>query len=218
MQSVQSKNLPDFLKRHLKTRKFSKRTISVDIKSSVSVYPNQHAAEYDNFDYSYHDLADVSSGSVKTDIQEKGSNGKSFEKSLSKGEIIISGDRLNGYASLTMNQETFNKYFNEDLKSVTDMLKGAALELLSLRKAKLSLENSASGGLLIRDLESKIGEKAIPHHKNGKKQIAAANQVVEENKEKIANMSFYNALSFISQEVQKKTGKSFSWNSWDSWQ
>lgn len=215
MQKIPTKNLPDFLKKALKDRKFTKREISVDIKDVAHVYPNEHASQYDNFDYSYSDLANLKNRSVQIDLQ-KGVKSDHKEVHLADDDVLISGDRINNYASLTMSEKTFNNHFSEDLKTVNKMLKGAVLELLNLKQAKVSLEQGVTG-LLIRDLESKIGEKAIPHHKEGKKQLAAANKVVDENKDKIANMKFREALQFISEEVQKKTGKYFSWNSWDSW-
>lgn len=220
MQKVQTKYLPDSLKSHLKSRKFSKREISVDIKDVTPIHQNQHAPEYDNFDYSYYDSMNLKTRELQSDLQKElhPSVSKTTSKSvhLNDGDVIISGDRLSGYATLSMNENTFNQYFSQDIKTVNKMLKGAVLELLNLKQAKVSLEQGVSG-LLIRDLESKIGEKAIPHHKEGKKQLAAANKVVDENKDKIANMKFREAMKFISEEVQKKTGKYFSWNSWDSW-
>lgn len=133
MSEVQKKNLPDFLKRHLKERKFNKLKIKVDLKDVARVYPNQHAPQYDNFDYSYYDLADLNTRSVQSDLQN-GVKSEHKEVHLDQGKVLITGDRISGYAYLFMNEDTFNKHFNDDLKSVSEMLKGAALELLRLKE------------------------------------------------------------------------------------
>jgi hypothetical protein len=133
MTKVKSKDLPKALKNYLNDRKFKSREISIDISDVGHLRSNDHAPEYDNFDYSYFDVMNLKSGKVEKDVnsdltkQFKATKSSQLgKKSLLTDEVLISGDRLDGYASLTMSQNTFDRYFG-DLGKVEKMLKGSSL-------------------------------------------------------------------------------------------
>jgi hypothetical protein len=107
---IKSKNLPNEVKRILKNNRFSKREIKLEISNSIQAYANQHAPQYDNFDYSYQVIVNIKNGQI-TDIQKGLEGNQTKEHTLNDNEVAISGDRVSGYATLKCNFDTFEQNF-----------------------------------------------------------------------------------------------------------
>lgn len=132
--NVKTSDLPKFLVSSIKDnqKKFTKRDVSVRVADSEQIGGSMHAPQYDNFDYSYYILVDLKSRSVE--FPQKGLQPNQTKSvRIEDDQFLVYGNKLENYASLTCNSNTFDKHFG-DLKTVTQMLKGATLELMRLIK------------------------------------------------------------------------------------
>jgi len=133
MKQLKFKDLPVKLQNHLKSRKYKSRQISVSFGNSVNLSPNLHAPEYDNFDYSYVDSFNLNTG--KSDLDINSHLKQDLEKkNIAEDQVVITGDRLHGYAALMMTESTFDKNFG-DLATVSKMLTGSADKLRQLAES-----------------------------------------------------------------------------------
>lgn len=141
---ITTKNLPEFLVKSIKAnqRVFTKREVFCSVKDAVQISGSAHAPQFDNFDYAYDMVVDLKSKSV-TFPQNGLSPNQTKTVNLHEDEFLVSGDKLQNYASITCNSLTYEKHFG-DLKTVSQMLKGAALELVRLRTTRKIAEGSGS--------------------------------------------------------------------------
>ena len=137
---IPTKNLPDIVKDALKKGGFSKREIEVKVNSEVKAHGSTHAPEYDNFDYGYTWRVDLQGG--LDDLQHALKPNDSKEYSVGEDEFVIDGDKHGNYATLTVNQGTYDEYIKPHEKVAGLVEKISALEgRLSYRELTLVMKN-----------------------------------------------------------------------------
>ena len=77
---------------------------------NAQVSGSNHAPQYDNFDYSYAVMLNLNNGTTH-DLQTGMMMNESKSVALNEGDVLIEGDKHAHYASITVNQDTFNHYF-----------------------------------------------------------------------------------------------------------
>lgn len=170
MPKVKSKDLPQSLKNALKDRRFKSREISVEVGDDARMSSNTHAIEYDNSDYSYYDLLNTRSGKIDKDVNAELTKQFKLTKKIQTGniklnsdEVLIYGDRLDGYASLHMNQHTFDRLFGS-LGKVEKLLKGSSKLSAILNKKGPQFNRTQNGSLYDRgSADSYYGRPRKPH-------------------------------------------------------
>ena len=107
---IPTKSLPVAIKKTLSNGGFSKREIEVKVKSETKAHGSMHAPEADNFDYGYTWKVNVNGGSEE-DLQHGLKMNESKEVQIGNNEVVVDGDKHANYATLTVNSETYDKYF-----------------------------------------------------------------------------------------------------------
>lgn len=169
---VPSKILPPKLKTVLKNYGFAKREIAIKVDSAATVYGNTHAPEYDNFDYSYAIMVNLSNG-VTDDLQTGMNPTEHKTVSLNKDDVIVEGDKHAHYASLTMNSETFSKHFPPEVQQ----------QLKEPNRKPMTEGVFAAKKILaeIKSLERRIAGNYLEQLEHGMKEVHDALKHLEKN-------------------------------------